>query len=137
MRGQRFWLESVQHHGEHPPRRAVSILYDITRVNPTPATAAGTAASDVFTVNLDWIGTTIYTTDFWLCFINPRACATEKLWPTLTKVSRSFSRHGKLLTWLPRPGTQPVPLGSQLAARRPATWVARYRGQRPALAAGC
>ena len=41
-----------------PARFAVSILYDMTRVNPAPEIAAMTAASDVFTHNLDRIGTT-------------------------------------------------------------------------------
>ena len=39
-----------------PARLAASILYDMTRVNPAPAMAAITAASDVFTHSLDWIG---------------------------------------------------------------------------------
>ena len=41
-----------------PARFAKSILYDMTRVNPAPETAAITAASDVFTHSLERIGTT-------------------------------------------------------------------------------
>src|SRR3954453_13630888 len=42
-----------------PARLAASSLYDMTRAIPAPATAASTAASEVFTVNLDRIDATI------------------------------------------------------------------------------